>query len=159
MSKFQLPAMTTGMNKRQIENAANVAVDNVLSKGNYLEAIESIAIVEQFIKQVKDHSKFKPAVLEELAKYGKSYTNSIGTKIELFESGTKFHYDKCGDTEWEMLTQQMSSIKSDIEKRETLLKAIPISGEEIVCKITGEVIQVYPPYKVSTSTYKVTISK
>jgi hypothetical protein len=158
MSKFQLPAITSGMNKRQIENAANVAVDNVLSKGNYLEAIESIAVVEQFIKQVKDHSNFKPAVLEELAKYGKSYTNSIGTKIEPMEGGIRYDYSNCSDYELKELEDAFNQLDLKIKERQKFLKSLPLSGIEILTE-ESELIRIYPPSKVSTSTYKVTISK
>ncbi len=70
-----------------------------------------------------------------------------GTRFEPMESGTKYAYDKCGDTYYNWLAQE----KKD---REAILKALK-SPTELVDKNSGEINVVYPPLKTSTSTYKV----
>jgi hypothetical protein len=50
-------------------------------------------------------------------------------------------------------------LDAGIKKREAFCKAIDEKGEDFVNLETGEAYKVYPPYKTSTSTYKVTLAK
>ena len=153
---FNLPVVNSGMTKTQISIAAKLIVENVLETGNVLEVVEQIAALEAFIKQIKGSNEFKSYALDEIAKYGKGFTSPSGAKIAPMEKGN-FTFDFCGDPELAELLKQQAEIENKITARETLLKALPVEGMEY--RNGDELIQIYPPFKTSTSTYSVTLAK
>ena len=155
----ELQLINQEFTKSQIKLVADNLIQNLLDKGgNVLDVAKSLANASEFIDLVRKNPDFIDYVRTEVSKYGKEYKSDTGTKIELFDSA-KNNFENCGDAEWEMLNQQLASIKQQISDREKFLKSLPESGEEIVCKITGEIKKVYPPYKTYNSTYKITIAK
>lgn len=149
----------TGGNKTTVAALAEKAVSNVFEKGNPLQVAESLSLMAEFIKAVKDNPEFINYVREEIAKHGKAYNSADGAKMELTEAGAKYFYDKTNDAEIESLTAEMEALKAKIKTREDFLKKIPESGLETINATTGEVVTLYRPYKTSTSTYKVTLVK
>lgn len=89
---------------------------------------------------------------EEAEKYGKSF-NYKGLKIELAENGTKYDYSKCNDPILPDLLQKLESAKKAVENRQTFLKGIK-GHITVVDEETGDVVQVFPPIKSSTSGIK-----
>jgi hypothetical protein len=154
-----LPTITNEFTKTQIKIIAENSVNEVLESGNVIDVADSISKMELFIKEVKSNKVFVEYLRDEVAKYGKECFTKSGTKIELFEGGVKYNFATCGDIEWETLNAQMESLKTQIAEREKFLRYVPLKGQPIVCKVTGEAYDVYPPSKTSTSTYKVTIGK
>jgi len=157
----ELQSINHEFTKSQIKVAANQVVDNLIETGDdVLRIVETIANAEAFIKLVKTNPAYVDYVRSQVGLHQKGiYTSPRGTKIELAETGTSYHFEHCGDSEWELLNQQLESLKVQIADREKLLKALPSCGENITCKLTGEIKLVYPPYKTSNSSYKVTIAK
>ena len=147
-----------GITKSQITSSAKSSVDNILENGNLLESAEAIAAMEQFIKAIKAHDLYKQSVIDELAKYGKSYVNSNGTKIEPMEAAIKYDFSACGDIILKGLEEKLEILETLIKERQTFLKSVPLSGLDLVTE-EGEVIRLYPPSKSSTSTYKITLAK
>lgn len=154
---FKMPAITAGMTKTNILFGADMFIKDVFETGNILHAVENIALLEAFIKYVKSNDEFKSYALEEISKHGKEFKSKSGAKITSMESGIFYTYDLCNDIELEELLAQQEAIEITITKRKELLKKLPSSGMEIIKG--DEVIRVFPPFKTSTSTYKVTLGK
>jgi hypothetical protein len=155
----KLPAITAGLSKTQISELAKFGVDYVLETGQPELVAEQISVMENYIKAVKADERFTDYVREELAKNGGKITTASGAKVETMEGGTKYHFEKCGDTELEMYEAAVLAAQNNLKERQEFLKRVPKEGLTVVEPFTGEVITVYPPYKTSTSTYKVTLAK
>jgi hypothetical protein len=152
-----LPVAFSGMTKTQITINADLIVQNVLKTGNVLEVVEQIAALEAIIKQIKGTDEFKTYALEEVAKHGKEFKSPSGAKIAPMESGISYGYEFCGDPELAELLAEQEQLEIKISDRKAFLKTLPVAGMEILKD--DEVIQIYPPFKTSTSTYKVTLAK
>ena len=159
MQNYQLPAINAGMTKSQIQLAASNSVDEILEKGNVIEAAEALSVVEAFIKDVKAHNKFVPYLREQVALSGKEFKTASGAKIELAEVGTKYDFSNTADFLLPNLYNQAEELTKKIKDRETLLKTLPLEGLQMLDEATGEMVTVYPPSKQSTSSYKVTLAK
>lgn len=134
---------------------------------------EMFKFVEEVGKSVKGKSDdngqntFVDLVRDEIkasSDNGKSFTSRYGTKLELAETGTKYDFSICGDPLWDYYTTQMEFLKELIKKRETFLKTItvPYSVGNLLIPETGELhesVELNPPIKTSTSSYKQTLLK
>jgi len=154
---FQMPAINAGMTKTHILIGADIFVKNVLETGDILEAVENIALMETFIKQIKSNDEFKSYALDEVAKHGKEFKSASGAKIAPMESGITYHFDFCNDPILTQLLADQEELEIKISDRKAFLKTLPIEGMEI--RHEDELIEIYPPAKTSTSTYKVTLAK
>lgn len=152
-----LPEQWAGLTKKDIESLADVQVSSILENGKPIEFAERISAFESFLKAVKDDARFKEYVREELAKNGGKLTTVSGAKIEAMEGGTKYHFESCGDLVLLDLELQAQTLNAQIAARKDMLKALPASGMEI--RHEDELITLYPPYKTSVSTYKITLAK
>jgi hypothetical protein len=146
-----------GLTKSDIRNLSEEFVEKVLSEGSPLKAAEGLSAMENFLKEVKDNPQFKDYVREEAGKYPKGFVSASGAKIECCETGTKYGYENCGDIEWEMVNAEMIALKNKISEREKFLKALPLEGIEV--RHEDQLIRVFPPFKSSTSSYKITLSR
>jgi len=116
-----------------------------------------VKAMEDIIKLLNDNTIYKKAILEEAQKHeGRSFIYQ-NAKVEIKEVGTKYDFTKCGDVEWELLDQQVTSSTFYKKERETFLKTVPAKGLELINKLTGEVFTVYPPSKSSTTSIAVTL--
>jgi hypothetical protein len=148
-----------GLTKKDIAQMVSNSIEHILETGEVLKIAEAISCMEHFIKGVKDDPRFKEYVREETSKYPKGFVSSSGAKIECIESGVKYDYSVCEDTEMNNLNELMITIKEKIEERQKFLKTVPASGLSIVDKESGEMVTIYPPSKTSTSSFKVTLAK
>jgi hypothetical protein len=155
----KLPAITAGLSKTQIAELAKFGVDYVLETGQPELVAEQISVMENYIKAVKADERFTDYVREELAKNGGKITTASGAKVETMEGGTKYHFENCNDPVLAALYLEREMLDAGIKKREAFCKAIDEKGEDFVNLETGEAYKIYPPYKTSTSTYKVTLAK
>jgi septation ring formation regulator EzrA len=153
-----LPVINHQLNKQQIKQMATELVSNLSENGNIIEAIETLARMELLIKEIKANNDFIEYALSEIGKYGKLHTTSSGTKIELAEVGTKYHFENCNDDLLNDLESQFANIEAQIKERKDFLKKLPGEGLEVVTK-NGELVTIYPTFKTSTSSFKTTISK
>jgi hypothetical protein len=84
-----------------------------------------------------------------------------GNKFELMEAAGKFDFSTCGDPVWNHLNQQLEEIKLQIKERESFLKGIKsMTKMDIINPKTAELhenVELYPPIKSSTSTFKQTM--
>jgi hypothetical protein len=153
----KLPAITAGLTKTQIIELAKFGVDYVLETGQPELVAEQISVMENYIKAVKADERFTEYVRDELAKNKGKITTASGAKIEVMEGGTKYHFENCQDPIYSELISEQDSLNGRIKAREQFLKTIPAEGMDI--RHEDELVTIYPPYKTSTSTYKVTLSK
>jgi hypothetical protein len=155
----QLPIISNQLTKTQIKLIAQQSVNDLLERGNPIQVAEAISKMELLIKEIKADQRYIDYVREELIKLGKSTQSESGTKIECAEVGTKYDYNNCGDTKWQMFKQQVDSATQSLKEREEFLKTIPYGGLQVLDDVTGELVHINPPIKTSTSSYKVTIGK
>lgn len=151
-----LPTLTKEYTKTDIKKLASNCANELTENGRIIEVAEMISKMEFFIKELKANPDYIEFLQYEVAKFGKNYTTSTGTKIELAEVGTKYDYTFCEDDEYNELIVKQMGIEEQIKERQKFLKSIPIDGIEIVDS-DGVLKRIYPPSKHSTSSVKVTI--
>lgn len=100
----------------------------------------------------------KKAVESAKEKWGTAPAEFQGAKLTINESGVKYDYSGCGDTQWNELTKQKAEIDAKIKERETFLRGIKVS-ETIIDEETGVVDKVFAPVRTSSSCIKVTYAK
>jgi len=155
---YNMPQVSNDLTKSQIKIIAESTIASILETGNVIEVADAFAKCELFIKEIKSSSQYIDYLRDEVAKHGKVFTTSSGTKIELAEVGTKYDYQTCGDSQLEGLMNQLLIIENAIKERQSFLKTLPISGMDVIME-GGEVCKLFPPIKTSTSSVKTTIAK
>jgi len=123
---------------------------------NPLDIHYQVKAMEDFIKMLTANSRYKDALLTEGMKHGKSFQFN-GSKMEIKETGVKYNYSKCGDPNWQLLEDQITELKDKQKAVEAHLKVLPDEGMEVVNAESGEVIKMYPPVKISTTSIAVTL--
>ena len=141
--------------KDEIQNFS-IKIISELESGriNPLDLLKQIKCFEKVIEQTKD--TLSKMAREEAEKYGAKSFEYKGIKIELAEVGTKYDYSQCNDFVLAKVSEELSKLNESKKQRETFLKSLkePIS---LVDEESGDIIQVLPPIKSSTSSLKVTI--
>ena len=156
-TNFKMPAILAGMTKTHVEIGARLFINQIFETGNILQAVENIAVLEAFIKQIKSTDEFKSYALDEIAKHGKEFKSPSGAKIAPIESGISYEFEFCGDPILAELLEQQQQLEIKISNRKAFLKTLPVVGIQILKD--DELFCIYPPFKTSTSTYKVTLAK
>lgn len=154
---MQLPVITNELNKSTLQGLAIEAVERIRDTGDILSAVDLVAKMEYFIKELKSHPGYIDYAREEVAKFGKEVKMPGGTKIELAEVSVRYDYSKCGDPVLTKLTETLEEIETEIKERQAMLRMVSASGMEIV--VDDELVRVFPPSKSSTSSIKTTLSK
>lgn len=169
-TQYQTPDLSK---KGTIAAASNIykgIVDDGLSA---IQVAELFKFIEETYKQLKDmtdlegKNTFTSLVRDEILRNsndGKGCNSKYGTAFEITEAGTKYDYSVCGDPVWNRLTSEAKAIKEKLAERETYLKTIkrltPVGN--IIDEDTSELhenVELYPPIKTSTSTFKQTMLK
>jgi hypothetical protein len=160
MQEIQLPIIKNGLTKKEITSLANESVERAIDNGNEIPFAEALSAAEQLIKEMKANEDLKKAVRCELEKAdGGKMTSASGAKLELAETGTKYDYSKCEDTDLVEWQRQYDALGEKIKSRQDMLKTFPLAGLDLAMEETGEIVKVFPPAKSSTSSYKVTLAK
>jgi hypothetical protein len=166
-TQYQTPDLT----KKGVAKAA-MSIYVALMEGHM--SATDVAIMLKFVeetgKQLKeltdDNGKntFVDLVREEIEKNaddGKTYVSKHGVKFELFEAATKFDYESCGDPVWNRMNKDIELLKAKMKERESFLKTLK---ESVVMNIMDpdtsefhENVELFPPVKSSTSTFKQTM--
>lgn len=113
-----------------------------------------IKCTEEMIKAIKSSKEYSEAVLDEASKHGKSF-DYRNANLSIKEVGTKFDYSVCQDPEHTALQEAFDLAKAKLDERETFLKSLPASGQQVVNEETGETYKIYPPLKSSTTSVTV----
>jgi hypothetical protein len=149
-----LPALFEGLNKTGVHNLAKQSIETVLEEGNAAQVAEAVAVMEEFIKQVRKDEQFVHFMRDELVKHNGAIRTLSGARIELCEAGITYDYSE--DTNWRSIDNEIRNL---IEQRKTLEEKLRRlgPGKMMVDHETGEVM--VGPQKSSRSTYRITLSK
>lgn len=120
-----------------------------------LEAWANLSRFKKMIEALQDDPQVRDYALGELSKYGKE-RQMPDCKMEQIETGVKYDYSECGDSQLQDMYATLSNLKADIKDREALLRCIP-EGQTIADADTGEVLR--RPHRTSKTTIKVTFKK
>lgn len=167
----QTQYQTPDLSKKGVAAAASNIYSNIMDNGmSAVEIATMFKFVEETAKQLKEmtdengKNSFTDLVREEItlnSNDGKSYTTKHGTKFELFEAATKFDFESCGDPIWNKLNGELEVLKAKLKERESFLKGLKSSMQmNIIDPDTSELfenVNLYPPVKTSTSTFKQTM--
>lgn len=133
----------------------------------FLEVIKLFDKVNEFIKgnsqspnpeEREGDKEFKNYILDLIKKENGKYISPRGAKFEIMDNaGTKYHYENCNDPVLVDYINRLIVLEAQIKNRQEFLKTVPVSGMEI--REEDELIKVYPPYKTSTTAYKITLPK
>ena len=132
-------------------------VDDIVSR---LESGEADAIkvhlqikcMESIIKDLNGNSKYKDYLLTAAENNGRKFTYH-NAEFSIKEAGVKYDYSQCNDRTLMDLEYNQNLIDNEIKARQTFLKAVPLAGLEI--REGDELVTIYPPSKVSTTTVNV----
>lgn len=141
------------LSKQGIQDAAT-AITSALDNGevNPLDLRLAFKAVDSLGEKIK--KKLDECTLEEGSKYPKTFEYKGGEFTQM-EAGTKYDYSECGSMEWAILTSHIEDLTKKRKLVEEELKAL--KGKRIVVnEETGEVTELFPPKKTSTTTYKLT---
>ena len=108
---------------------------------------------------MKKNEDFKYAVLTEAAKYPKDQLSDLyNASIQIKEAGVKYDYLACGHSEYEMICSQIESLT---ERKKSFEKYLQTIKEETtyIDPISGEMINLQPAPKTSSTTVAITINK
>jgi hypothetical protein len=162
------------LTKKGVITAAQNIYSDIMDNGtSAIRVAEMFKFIEETQKQLKEitdengKNNFTDLVREEITKNsddGKTYTSKSGNTFEIVEAGVKYDYSVCGDPIWNRLNAELESIKEKIKEREVYLKTIksatPVGN--VLDNDTSELhenVELYPPVKTSTSTFKQTLLK
>lgn len=134
-----------------INSVVNGEVDPIAAFCQLRGLYDSLGIFlkSEEVKQVVESAK---------EKWGTAPAEFQGAKLTITESGVKYDYSGCGDTQWNELTKQKAKIEAKIKERETFLRGIKVS-ETIIDEETGVMDKVFAPVRTASSCVKVTYAK
>jgi hypothetical protein len=140
--------------KSQVQIFAQTIIEQVESGS--LDALEvdirSTALIDALSQVIKSIANL---TLAEADKHGKSFEYK-NAKIQVKELGSKWHYDKSNDSKYFSIKSNIEKLDIERKDRETFLKSLK-SKTSILDEETGELIEVFPPYKTSTTGVVVTL--
>lgn len=156
--KNQNPIETIGavaLTKTEIENVANQIAAGV--EAGIDDPIELVVKIE-FLKKALEEAKKKvlPSCLDELDLHDKGGTKIAGVKVEQVEAGVKYDFSNC--EAWkksDSIVQEATNERKELEARLKTVKKL----ELIVDELTGEIVELVPPVRTSTTTIKLTFGK
>jgi hypothetical protein len=144
-------------NKSEIERVANEMVQGIIDGNVQTEkALLTIRAIRMAMESAED--KIKDQVIDELHRRGKEGFDLFGAKVALKELGVKYDYTNCIDHVWNDLDAEIKRLTELKKERETFLKTLT-KTITLVDDATGEITQVSPPIRQSTTSYTVTFAK
>lgn len=166
-TQYQTPDITKKGVAQAAYNIYNAVMEGTMSA---IDIAVMLKFVEETTKQLKEltdekgKNTFVDLVREEVKNNsddGKSYMSKHGVKFDLYEAATKHDYEACGDPIWNRMNKEMELLKAKMKERESFLKTLsqPVTMN-VIDPDTAEIhenVQIYPPAKSSTSTYKQTM--
>lgn len=143
--------------KEQRSEMVKEMMNEVLNgRVNPLELHLRLKAAEEVIKTLTSNPAYNGILLDEAAKYGKSFEYQTA-KVEVKEVGVKYDYSMCGHSKLNELYKYQEQINDDIKEYEAYLKSLPTSGVQVLNPSTGEVETHYPPAKTSTTSVAFTL--
>jgi hypothetical protein len=123
-------------------------------EANPLHVHLQVKCTEELIKGILSNDRYKELTVSEAEKHGKSFEfHNAG--FQLKETGVKYDFTSCNDEIWNELNSQIEALEKVKKDREKFLKTI--SGSLEVITKHGEVVNISPPAKSSTTSIAVTL--
>lgn len=143
----------THLTKAASEGSAEMIAD-LVREGNY-NALDVATKIKWMIATLTQAQKLiQPDCIDAIEKEnGKATVN--GAEVIKKETGVSYDYANCKDPSWDAMNKVMTSAKEKMAEREKFLKNItaPMSVND---QETGEVYELNPPIKTSSSSIQVT---
>jgi len=140
--------------KSQAQTFAQEIIEQVES-GNY-DALEVHIRAKAFMVALTQViESIETTTLAEAEKHGKSF-DFKSARIEVKELGSKWHFDKSNDSKYFSIKSNIEKLDIERKDRETFLKSLK-SKTSILDEETGELIEIFPPYKTSKTGITVTL--
>lgn len=122
---------------------------------NPLQLLVRLKFAEQIIKATIDN--IREAAVDHASKYSKGEEiKMLGAELKMKEAGSKYIFDGCNDPIYNSISAVVKENALKLKDRATFLKAVKkrvsINDEE-----TGEVYEINPPIKTSTTIVEVRI--
>lgn len=121
-----------------------------------LKVHKQVKCMEDLIKQITANEDYRKYLLNEAAKYGKSF-DLHNAKFQVKEAGTKYDYSQCNDYVLVELQQKLDELTEKVKNRQKFLQLAPTEGIEVLEDQSGEVYRIYPPSKSSTTIVTITL--
>lgn len=157
----ELPTSALGTLKLMPSNLQQVAkfskqlIQSVMDgETNPLELLVLLRALEKTSETVIDC--IRENINSEAAKFSEREIEMFGARLEKSEVGTKYDYASTGDVVWETRDSSVKAAESLRKEREAFLRTLrqPMT---VVDESTGEVTQIKPPLKRSTTFVKVSL--
>lgn len=143
----------------QTELAKNFALLLIEGEVSPLEAAAKLRSMKEVIELTLKDKEVNEIIISEIGKYGKGETPSaFGAKFQVKETGVKYDFSQCNDPIWNQLKAEADAISEKMKEREAYLKVIKERKTEIDNE-TGEVYEILPPLRTSTTSYSITFGK
>jgi len=146
--------LTTIKKREEVEQLSSTILQSIESGSVHsLEILATVKAYEKVFETIK--KQLITYALAEADQYAEKEINKYGVKFTKVEAGVSYDYSNCGHTEYNEVCEQIKSlteIKKDYEKLLLSLKQMTP-----IISVNGEIMEVYPPAKKSTTTLKVNI--
>jgi hypothetical protein len=136
------------LSKKEITLFASEIVENAIDP---IKQLAVVAKVQHLCKELE--SGFKKVCLSEIQSFEGQKTFVQGVEFAQAEVGTK--YDYSASPIWNELENQIIALKSKQKDHEDFLKALKSKTQ--ILTDDGEVIELFPPAKSSSTSIKLTI--
>ena len=127
--------------------------DDEISALDVKIALKQMEVAIEQVKRVADRM-----AADEAAKYAEKSFVYRGARIELAELGTKYDFTPCGYPPLARIESTMKEYGEQAKAAQAWLKSIK-GKTEYIDPETGEMCEVYPPIKTSTTGIKITLAK
>lgn len=140
-------------NLEQVSRFSKQLVQSVMDgETNPLQLLVMLRALEKTSEVVIDC--IRENINSEASKFSEREINMFGATLEKSEVGTKYDYASTGDIEWEQRDALVNAATNLRKEREAFLRALK-EPMTVVNEETGEVTQIRPPLKRSTTFVKV----
>src|SRR5690625_568522 len=139
------------LSKKDITEVAKSMVSE-LDEGEK-DPVQTLIAINKFSRLCKEiETNIRQIVVNSLTIGYKEVYEAHGVKLQRAETGVRYDYSKCGDSEWSELDKKIKELSDLKKERETFLKAMKTA---VADPDTGEVIN--PPKRTATENVKLTI--
>jgi hypothetical protein len=115
---------TMPSSKSEVASFTKLAKDAILAGNeNSLKIAVQLKAMEEVIKELRTDKDIQALTLKEAEKEGKSF-KLYNAEFNIRETGVKYDYTTCDDSEWNSLEKQITELKEKQKWRETFLKSI-----------------------------------
>lgn len=174
LDKVKFSSKSLAITEPSVEIIATKLYENVLAgNASAIETIESLVFIGKVADVIKksadengknNFTDLVRAEIQENLNGEKSITTSKGTKFSLAETGTKYDFTVCADPQWGYYNKEIDRLDKLKKKRETFLKTIneAYPAGNVLVSETGELhenVELFPPIKVSNSSFKMELAK